>query len=389
MRLKPLLPINRLHFFKQGNFVRYLINERMRLPCFILLFTFSFHAANAENTGLYHLLQDTVKEKKVEAKTIDEVLRSPAPPSKEKAKLVNQVTQYGFKNLFKQFSYDPAIPYAEQVNPNAEIYMQDYMRNNGAHLKNMKKTALPYFNFIDHILSEYGLPRELKYLAVIESDLKSGALSRVGARGPWQFMPYTAKGYGLRVNSEVDDRTDYEKSTHAAAKYLLSLYRDLKDWLLVIAAYNGGTGRVNTAMRKSGSSDFWTLQYYLPEESRNHVKKFIATHYVMETRDDDQAGFSYTQLGTGKPREQPLTDQQRSADSISISGKYKASIIANHLTMDNSRFNALNPGLDNSLSAGADYLLRLPHDKMLLFIADKYIILNECIQSLLKEVNQK
>ena len=73
------------------------------------------------------------------------------------------------------------------------------------------------------------------------------------------------------------------KARNAAAKYLLSLYKDFNDWLLVIAAYNGGPERVYTAIKKSGSRNFWKLQYYLPEESRNHVKKFIATHYVMET----------------------------------------------------------------------------------------------------------
>ena len=144
------------------------------------------------------------------------------------------------------------------------------------------------------------MPKELKYLAVIESDLKSTALSPKGARGPWQFMPYTARGFGLVVNQNEDDRTDYFKSTNAAAKYLLSLYKDLKDWLLVIAAYNGGEGRVYSAIKKSGSHNFWKLQYYLPEESRNHVKKFIATHYIMETGNTDgnvaNSNFNYSDL---------------------------------------------------------------------------------------------
>ena len=72
------------------------------------------------------------------------------------------------------------------------------------------------------------------------------------------------------------------KSTHAASRYLTSLFSIYGDWLLVIAAYNGGPGKVNTAIKKSGSRDFWTLQKYLPAESKNHVKKFIATHYMME-----------------------------------------------------------------------------------------------------------
>jgi membrane-bound lytic murein transglycosylase D len=138
----------------------------------------------------------------------------------------------------------------------------------------MKTWGIPYFNLIDKIFAQYGLPGELKYLAVIESNLSTSATSWVGAGGPWQFMPYTARDYGLVVNSNYDERRDYIKSTHAAARYLLAtLYRQMHDWLLVIAAYNGGPGRVYEAMKKSGSRDFWSLQYYLPAGKPQPCKK--------------------------------------------------------------------------------------------------------------------
>ena len=324
------------------------------------------------------VIKDTVA-----VKTIEKVVKTGVAPSKAEAQSLNETTKYGFKDLFSQFSYNPTIPYAEQINPHAEIYMQDYLKANSNRLTAMKKSAIPYFNFIDRILSKYGLPRELKYLAVIESDLKSTALSWVGARGPWQFMPGTARGLGLRVNPDVDDRTDYDKSTNAAARYLLSLYKDLKDWLLVIAAYNGGTGRVYSAIRKSGSRDFWKLQYYLPTESKNHVKKFIATHYIMETG-NEEAGFNYTKLESGSKSDTVLNKEQKSAAVITISGKYKASIIAKDLSMDMAAFDRLNPDLDKALSMGSSYDLRLPSNKMDLFITNKYSILNDCVQALLK-----
>ena len=116
----------------------------------------------------------------------------------------------------------------------------------------MKGWGTPYFNLIDNIFAQYGLPKELKYLAVIESNLSTAATSWVGAGGPWQFMPYTARDYGLVVNAGYDERRDYFKSTHAAARYLLTLYKQMHDWLLVIAAYNGGPGRVYYAISKSG-----------------------------------------------------------------------------------------------------------------------------------------
>ena len=335
-------------------------------------------------------LADTVKKanETPEDKAIDEVVHSRNPPSKQKVKYVSQVTKYGFKDLFKNFSYNSTIPYSSQVNPYAETYMQDYLKAHGRYLEQMKTTALPYFNLIDGILTQYGLPKELKYLAVIESDLKSNALSIAGARGPWQFMSYTARTYGLQVNQMTDDRTDYYKSTNAAAKYLLNLYKDYKDWLLVIAAYNGGPGAVNAAIRKSGSRNFWKLQYYLPEESRNHVKKFIATHYVMET-ESDANNFVYTSLNGSNGNLKPSIskDEAANCDSMQVSGRYNATIIAKNLEMDISDFNRYNPGFDNVLATGGSYNLTLPAEKMNLFVANKYPILNECVNKLLSDVN--
>ena len=109
-------------------------------------------------------------------------------------------------------------------------------------------------------------------------------MSHVGARGPWQLMPATAQVLGLKTNHQNDERTNYYKSTIAAAKYLRDLYAQFNDWFLVLAAYNGGPRPVYNAIQKSGSRNFWVLQNYLPAESRDHVKKFIATHYYFEGR---------------------------------------------------------------------------------------------------------
>ncbi len=323
----------------------------------------------------------------VEDEIIAEVIKTKAPPQKEKVQYFSQVTKYGFKNLFAQYNYNPALPYSVQVNPNAESYMQDYLRLHSNNLIKMKGWGQPYFNLIDNILSQYGLPRELKYLAVIESNLNSGATSWVGAGGPWQFMPYTARDYGLVVNRVFDERRDYYKSTHAAARYLLTLYSQMHDWLLVIAAYNGGPGRVYSAIKKSGSRNFWSLQYYLPEESRNHVKKFIATHYIMEgsggitTTPNLSGGSNGMNAYDNKPA---LTEQElETAVTQSITGKYNSLVITKNLSMDIVTFNRYNPDFDNMMSINGNYDLRLPADKMQIFLANKYVILNECVQLLL------
>jgi membrane-bound lytic murein transglycosylase D len=310
---------------------------------------------------------------RLENKVIDEVIEA-KKPVKKKVEYLSQVTKYGFKDLFKNYSYNASMPYASQVNPYAENYMQDYLKAHENFLLNLKKTSMPYFNFIDGILTQYGLPKELKYLAVIESDLKTNALSSAGARGPWQFMDYTARDYGLIVNQSEDDRTDYSKSTNAAAKYLLSLYKDLKDWLLVIAAYNGGPGRVYSAIKKSGSRNFWDLQYYLPEESRNHVKKFIATHYIMETGNSADTKFNYSSLSgndTSFSSSQLTSEEKKNLDSIQVSGRYMAEIIAKNVSMDMADFNRYNPNFNNTLSTGSSYNLQLPNDKMKEFFEKK------------------
>lgn len=366
----------------------------MKVPIllFILFFTISTGFTKPIEMGYMNLYQEEIDTtiSQPEEEIIEEVIESKAPPKKEKVKYLTQITRYGFKNLFKNYAYNSTMAYSSQVNPYAENYMQDYLESHTKFLKNLKRTSVPYFNFIDGILTQYGLPKELKYLAVIESNLKPNALSSAGARGPWQFMSYTAREYGLQVNQMVDERTDYFKSTNAAAKYLLSLYKDLKDWLLVIAAYNGGPGRVYSAIKKSGSRNFWNMQYYLPEESRNHVKKFIATHYIMETGTDDiDTKFNYSKLSTQEASIIPKISEseKNTVAEMQLSGRYIASIIAKNIDMALRDFNRFNPEFDNMMSMGANYTLRLPEEKMTLFVANKYPILNECVEILLGSVN--
>jgi membrane-bound lytic murein transglycosylase D len=161
-------------------------------------------------------------------------------------------------------------------------FVSSYIKNNNEDLHAVKQRSEGPFTIIDSVLSRYGLPLELKYLAVIESELKPTALSHVGAKGPWQLMPTTAHELGLKVNRRTDDRTSFYMSTRAAAKYLRDLHHEFGDWLLVLAAYNGGPVPVYRAIQRSHSRNFWKLQSYLPEESRAHVKKFIATAYYFE-----------------------------------------------------------------------------------------------------------
>ncbi|HMO31782.1 MAG TPA: lytic transglycosylase domain-containing protein [Lacibacter sp.] len=288
------------------------------------------------------------------------------------------VEKYGFKNLFTAPAFSAALPYDQQIHPQAWGFIQDYLTRHGKGLEKMKSWGTPYFTLIENVLMQYGLPRELKYLAVIESGLHTQATSWAGARGPWQLMPATARENGLQVNNWLDERTDYFRSSHAAARYLSSLYGDLKDWLLVVAAYNGGPARVQAAIRKAGSRDFWKLQYHLPEESRTHVKKFIATHYIMEGK----GGVTTAGSGTPVPAIPEKTDPNIAVQTIA--GKFSSVVMAKHLLVDLFYFNQLNPGFDAVLAGNQTFDLRLPKEKMERFNANRYQILSESVQLLLR-----
>lgn len=309
---------------------------------------------------------------------------------------------YGFKPLLAS---NTAVVRAEAVEENREsnsrtlVYTavahslapgleKEFLKTDKEKLTHMKSWGVPYFNRIDKILSDHSLPLELKYLAVIESELKTSATSHVGAKGLWQFMPETARLYGLTVNRHKDERMDVEKSTRAAARYLQDLYDELHDWLLVIAAYDGGTNRIHSAIRKAGSRDFWDIQYYLPMECRNHVKRFIATNFYME---DVPPGGPDLLPGGGQELETALTDADLAGTEVkTISGHYTAVAIAKHLSMPLTDFIRLNPNFDGQVSGTAEcYNLRLPKDKMTLFNADQANILSESVKGLLNEEEEE
>ena len=294
----------------------------------------------------------------------------------------------GFNNLFSTAVTGDATNKA-RLNPLAISFVQNYITKNKKGMLAMKDWGGAYFNLMDIILTQHGVPKELKYLAVIESGLKYNALSWAGAVGPWAFMPAAARQYGLRISRGFDERLDYYKSTHAAASFLTDLYARYGDWLLVVAAYNCGPGNVDKAIRKSGGSkDFWSLQYYLPNESMNHVKKFIATHYIFE----GEGGITTVTKKEMKDlilNNNPalLNDELSTSSTYKIKGRFNSAIIIKYVDMDSPAFLHYNPNFDNEIAINGEYELRLPIQKMNIFIAKRYEILDESIQLLLKPAN--
>lgn len=267
----------------------------------------------------------------------------------------------------------------DDLNPRAVGFVMDYLSIHQARLEKMKTWGNPYFLLIENILRKYNLPVSLKYLAVIESNLNSNALSIAGAVGPWQLMPGTARELGLTVNAQQDERVDLYKSTHAAAKFLMQLHKDLGDWLLVIAAYNGGPARMQNIIRKTNSNNFWVIQNHLPAESRNHVKKFIATHYIFEKDGSETTGKKNTSAVT-----MLTADELNITDTLVVFGKYSSLVLSKTLGIDYAQFSRWNPAFDNSVIKG-NYSLRLSKDKLIEFNVKKNQILQESVMLIMQQ----
>jgi membrane-bound lytic murein transglycosylase D len=297
-----------------------------------------------------------------------------------------------FANLFLYNKVASNKPYQAQINPRAIPFVEEYVRKQGKSLEKMKVWGKPYFDLYDQILVNYGIPKEMKYLSVIESHLGATVSSWAGAGGPWQLMPNVARQFGLQVGPNNDQRTDYFKSTHVAARIMKQLYNEFSDWLLVVAAYNCGNGCVRSAIRRAKSRDFWQLQNYLPEETRNHVKKFIATHLIFE----GAGGFTtMTAAEVAEAKSQikntplSLTAQELASSAlIEVSGRFNSLVVANELQINIQQFNAWNPGFDQALAAGEKYAMRISKDKEAVFLAKKNQLLLASVRAIIEGVIQ-
>ena len=190
-----------------------------------------------------------------------------------------------------------------------------------------------YKKTIDAALHDYRLPKGLAYLPVIESAYVPTLTSRSGAHGIWQFMPETAREYGLRVDWWIDERADPEKSTQAAAAYLNDLHRDFNDWPLAIAAYNAGPGRIRRAMEATGAKDFWELldEGAVPRETRGYVPTFYATLIIAS----DPATYGF-HLGD---------NEDADAKVVAVDGPLSLAFVAEAAGVDRDVLRQMNPAL--------------------------------------------
>jgi membrane-bound lytic murein transglycosylase D len=208
-----------------------------------------------------------------------------------------------------------------------------------------------YHDMMVSILKQEGVPQDLIYLAQAESGFHPLAVSRVGARGIWQFMGSRARGYGLQHSMWVDDRQDPEKSTRAAAHHLKDLYAQFGDWYLAMAAYNSGPGTVQAAVKRTGYADFWELyrRNVLPKETRNYVPIILAMTIV--SKNLSQYGFDDVSM-----------DEPVGYDSVTINYPADLHLVAECVDATPAQLQELNPSLLRLTTPRVGtFELHLPH----------------------------
>lgn len=231
---------------------------------------------------------DGFSEKRDEPASIDELLKIatfPKPPA-------DAATAAAVRADLEANAHDVPIPENARIYSYVELF-QGRLRE---YIEESLTRGSQYLPMIQSVFKAEGLPLDLAYIPIIESGFKTNALSKANAKGPWQFMKATGLDMGLKHDWYVDERSDPEKATVAAAKYLKTLHKMFNgDWHLVLAAYNGGLGRLQRAMKTAGTDDFWALTEttrYLPKETREYVPLILAA--IVVAKNPVQYGFNVT-----------------------------------------------------------------------------------------------
>jgi membrane-bound lytic murein transglycosylase D len=228
---------------------------------------------------------DGFTEKKYEPASIDELLAMSATLAPEPSAEVEQAVQTDLA------IHDVPIP----LNPRVMAFIQLFQGRLREFIQEGLERGSKYLPMIQNVFRAEGLPLDLAYIPLVESAFKPNALSRAKAKGVWQFMSGTGVENGLRQDWYIDERSDPEKATIAAAKYLNTLAKMFDgDWYLALASYNGGPGRVQRALKTSRTDDFWSLaskKNALPRETRDYVPMILAA--IVIARNPAQYGFEF------------------------------------------------------------------------------------------------
>ncbi|WP_109832931.1 lytic transglycosylase domain-containing protein [Reichenbachiella versicolor] len=253
-------------------------------------------------------------------------------------------------------------------NDKVQSFIDYFTVRNRPYTKEFISNSEVFFPIFEEKLAAYGIPDELKYLAIVESGLRPNAISRAGAGGLWQFMPSTGKSYGLKQSWYIDERMDPWKATEAACKYLKMLYNIFGDWELALAAYNTGPGNVRKAIRRSGyKKTFWEIYPWLPRETRSYVPQFVAVVYTMKYREEHY--FFDNEI---------TNNYLAQYDTLHLDGYIHMETLANQLDLCVDQVIKLNPQVIRGATPDGtnNFPLKLPIDKIEYAKANRITILD-------------
>lgn len=257
-------------------------------------------------------------------------------------------------------------------NPYVKQYIDVYTTRRRDQLSRMMGLGAYYFPLFEEVLDQFDLPIELKYLTIVESALNPKAKSWAGATGLWQFMYATGKEYDLKVSSYVDERMDPYKSTVAACKFFEKSYAVYRDWSLVLASYNSGRGNVNKAIRRAGGEkNYWRIRRFLPKETRSYVPAFIAVCYAMNYASEHKVYMTKPTLSDGP------------TDTLRVHYQINLDYVSTTLDIPLAELEFLNPAYKINIIPniqGRNYYLRLPQDKIGVFVANEEEIYSHFIR---------
>ncbi len=255
------------------------------------------------------------------------------------------------QTLMTEEKTDKAPVFPLTYNKQVQFYLDQFQGRQRKHYKRWLERSTRFKPFIETELEKAGLPKELVYLAMIESGFNPSAYSRAHAVGLWQFIRGTGRNYGLRIDTWIDERRDPALATRAAIEYLSFLYDEFDDWYLAVAAYNAGEGKIARGIKRYKTRDFWQLAQhnYLSLETKRYVPKLIAA--IMISQKPEQFGFSDVQY------RQPVT-----FDLINVPSGTDLNAVAVAAKTDIKTLRRLNNALRRNMTppGGHTYSLRIP-----------------------------
>lgn len=293
-------------------------------------------------------------------------MKNPRSPAAQNAlRADNRLLELLEKDLDRAVEQPPErrrLQFSKEIlaNPKVRHFVKYYSTTAKQHFQELLERSGKYMPMIAKVLNQEGLPEDLGYLALIESEFVVNTTSQSGAVGLWQFVAGTARRYGLRIDEWVDERRDPVKSTRAAAAYLKNLHEHFGRWYLATAAYNAGPGTINKAMKSSGAKDFWSLSQKasLSEETRNFVPKFVAV--VQIANEPQKYGF-----------QQIVYEKALDYEEVVLPVSMKLETLAELSESDAAALRELNPGLLRNITPLGEpsFRVNLPVGKAAVFLA--------------------